>query len=433
MQEKDLFSTISEHKADTVPAGGVFSVSQYLDRVNGSLKSQKSKIVGEVCDVKMYEGRSYLYFSIKDKADNSTANCFMWKRDFKLSGVELRDGLEVIITAYPQVYKPNGSLSLQVELVELVGEGALQVAYEQLKKKMEAEGLFNPVRKRALPEYPQRIGVITSKSGAVIHDFLSNLGKFGFEILFTDSKVEGQDAIRDLLAAVKTLRTADIDVLVMMRGGGSLESFQAFNNEILVRAIADFPVPVITGIGHDKDVPLVSLVSDKNVSTPTAVTHLLNQSWNEARSHVRLAEQKMFFEFETRVREARFEIEQSQSEIEEKFSTLFDIFRKAEATISHAVVRIESAISQKKREVIGVGEQIFRTYSEKLHRISERVSQYEKTFELADPARLLARGYSIIKTSSKSGGKVIRSTAQVHSGDELDIMLCDGIIETKVI
>src|SRR5579872_6057828 len=108
----------------------ILSVSQYLDKINATLKNEKAKIVGEVSGLKMYEGRSYLYFTIKDKKDQSAANCFMWKNDYRLSGVTLRDGLEIIIAAYPAVYKPNGSLSLQVESIELVGEGALQVAYE---------------------------------------------------------------------------------------------------------------------------------------------------------------------------------------------------------------------------------------------------------------------------------------------------------------
>src|SRR3989344_4190175 len=276
----------------------IISVSQYLDKLNSTLKTEKAKIIGEVSELKMYEGKSYLFFSLRDKKDQSVINCIMWKRDFAISGVELESGLEIIVSATPEVYKPNGRLTFKVESVELVGEGALQIAYEKLKKKLELEGLFAESRKRELPEYPHRIGVITSKSGAVINDFLTNIGKFGFEILFVDSKVEGQDAIRDLLSAVETLKNKDLDVLIMMRGGGSLESFMAFNNETLVRAVASFPAPVLTRIEHDKYAPLVSLVSDRNVSTPTAVANLLNQSWNDTLSRVRLSEEQIFSGFQ---------------------------------------------------------------------------------------------------------------------------------------
>jgi len=382
----------------------IISVSQYLDKINSTLKAEKAKIIGEVSGVQEYPERSYLYFSIKDSKDGSTIKCFMWKRDFHISGVLLRDGLEIIVTAYPSVYKPNGSLTLQVELIELIGEGALQIAYEKLKKKLELEGLFSPTRKREIPEYPNRIGIITSKSGAVINDFLSNIGKFGFEIIFVDSKVEGQDAIKDLLSAVNTLKDKNLDVLVIMRGGGSLESFQAFNNEVLVRAIANFPVPVLTGIGHDKDVPLVSMVSDKNVSTPTAVANLLNQSWNEALSQVTLSEEKIFSRFDSVLKERLFFIENS-------------------------VVRMESGIKMVGDYIKQYSETILRNFNLLLLNTSELLTQSQKTLELLNPTRQLAQGYSIIKHN----GKVLKSKRNVKKGDRLELLVSDGIIDSQII
>ncbi len=386
----------------------ILSVSAYLDQLNLTLKSEKAKIVGEVCNLKLYEGRSYMYFSIKDKLDQSTVNCFMWKRDYQVSGVALRDGLEVIVTAYPSIYKPNGGLSLQVESVELVGEGALQMAYELLKKKLESEGIFADSRKRALPDYPHRIGVITSKSGAVINDFLTNIGKFGFEITFVDSKVEGAEATKDLLAAVETLRhlpvEKEIDVLVIMRGGGSLESFQAFNNEMLVRALVDFPAPVLTGIGHDKDVCLLALASDKNVSTPTAVANLLNESWSHALSLVHLSEQKIFSHYESRLTSIRFIVESAISRIES------------------GIVGVSERVNKQSRDILYRFE-----YS--IRNISEFLSLTAKTLELSNPEKQLSRGYSIVRHK----GKVVRKVGDVKTGEELDVMLSDGMIGTRVI
>lgn len=382
----------------------ILTVSQYLDKINFKLKDEKAKILGEVTGVQEYPGRSYLYFSVKDSKDQSTIKCFMWKRDYSVSGVQIKDGLEVIVSAYPAIYKPNGGLSLQVETIELVGEGALQIAYEKLKKQLEAEGLFKQEKKRLIPEYPHKIGVITSKSGAVINDFLTNIGKFGYEILFVDSKVEGQDAIKDLLSAVNTLKAKDIDVLVMMRGGGSLESFQAFNNEVLVRAVADFPVPVITGIGHDKDAPLVSFVSDRNVSTPTAVANLLNESWDEALSLVTLGEEKIFSRFTSLLRDKKFFIENS-------------------------VVRMERGIKMVSDDIKRSSEIISRGFSQLLENTGEFLKQSGKTLELLNPTRQLAQGYSIIKHK----GKVLKSKKQVKKGDELEILVSDGNIATEVI
>ncbi len=364
---------------------GIISVSQYLDRINATLKTEKAKIIGEVSGVQEYPERSYLYFSIKDSKDGSTIKCFMWKRDFHLSGVVLKDGLEIIISAYPNVYKPNGGLTMQVETVELVGEGALQIAYEKLKQKLTLEGLFSPERKREIPAFPHRIGVITSRSGAVINDFLTNIGKFGFEVLFVDSKVEGQDATKDLLSAINALKNKDLDVLVIMRGGGSLESFLAFNNEVLVRAVADFPAPVLTGIGHDKDAPLVSLVSDKNVSTPTAVANLLNSTWVEALHRVNLSEEKIF----------------------SSFGRLFETWKKVENAF------ISSCDS------LGF----------KIANLRDYLTQTLSLLELSSPERQLKNGYSIVR----KGGKVVKSKKNTKMGDELDITFSDGIINTQVI
>jgi exodeoxyribonuclease VII large subunit len=379
----------------------IISVSLYLDKLNSTLNQERARIVGEVSGVQMYEGRSYLYFNIKDTKDQSTLKCFMWKRDYSLSGVPLKDGLEVIVTAYPSVYKPNGGLTMQIEAVELVGEGALKMAYDQLKAKLDKEGLFALSKKREIPMYPHKIGVITSKSGAVINDFLTNIGKFGYEILFVDSKVEGVDAIKDLLNAIETLKKADIDVLVIMRGGGSLESFQAFNNEVLVRAVASFPVPVLTGIGHDKDEPLVSMVSDKNVSTPTAVANLLNSTWNEALSLVQLGEERIFSKFQA-------------------------VLREKQSAVENSIVHMESSIKRVSDKVSNIGIEIVRGFSKMLENSSEFLLQSKKMLDISNPERQLAYGYSIVKV----GSKIVKSVKDVKSGEEMDISVKDGIIKT---
>ena len=382
----------------------VISVSQYLDRINSTLKNERAKVIGEVSGVQEYPGRSYLYFSLKDSKDQSTVKCFMWKRDYSLSGVLLEDGMEIVITAYPNIYKPNGGLTMQVELIELVGEGALKIAYDKLKKKLEGEGLLGLERKREIPEYPHRIGVITSKSGAVINDFTSNIGKFGFEILFVDSKVEGQDAVKDLIKAVETLKKKELDVLVIMRGGGSLESFQAFNNEILVRAVGSFPAPVLTGIGHDKDAPLVSLVSDKNVSTPTAVANLLNSSWIEALSKVQFSEEIIFSRFLSQLANSKNIIEQS-------------------------IIHMDRGVRHAGEILNAFTNEILRGFDATVKDAQDFLVGSKKTLELSDPKRQLAYGYSI----TKSKGKILKSIKDSKKGDRLDILVSDGIIESRAI
>lgn len=409
------------------PLDIVFSVSEYLDALNRSLKSVRAKIHGEVSGIQEYPGRSYLYFSIKDKKDGSTAKCFMWKQDYKNSGVLLEEGMEMMITAYPNVYKPNGGMTLQVEHVELVGEGALKIFYEKLKAQLEKEGLFDEKNKKPLPLLPHRIGIITSKNGAVINDFLSNIGKYGFELLFVDSKVEGEGAVKDLLGALRTLYTQKVDVLVLMRGGGSLESFQAFNNESVVRAVSRFNVPVITGIGHDKDAPLVSFVSDRNVSTPTAVANLLNTGWRESTHTVVLAEEKIIGRFEKLLQNNRYELENAERIIEDRFYLAFETFREYREVFIRSLTEVSHVIDRMHEHIKEAQYRIIRGFTESLERKKEMMDQYEKFLVQQNPERQLALGWSITRNKK---GQVIRSVKDVKKGEALDVSISDGIIHT---
>lgn len=414
-------------KDKEIPLDIVFSVSEYLDALNRSLKSVRAKILGEVSGIQEYPGRSYLYFSIKDKKDGSTAKCFMWKQDYKHSGVLLEEGMEMMIVAYPNVYKPNGGMTLQVESVELVGEGALKIAYEKLKAELEKEGLFDEAYKKPLPLLPHRVGIITSKSGAVINDFLSNIGKCGFELLFVDSKVEGEGAVKDLLAALRALYTQKVDVLVLMRGGGSLESFQAFNNESVIRAVSKFNAPVITGIGHDKDAPLVSFVSDKNVSTPTAVANLLNIGWKESAHEVTLAEEKIIGRFEKLLQHNRYELENAERIIEDSFYKVFETFREYREVFMQSLRDVGNVIERMSEQIKEAEYRIIRGFMESLERKKDMVGQYEKFLIQQNPERQLGLGWSITRNKK---GQVVRSVKDVKKGEVLDVAVSDGIIHT---
>ncbi len=407
----------------------ILTVSQYLDLLNKNLKETRTKIIGEVFGIQEYPGRSYLYFSIKDKEDSSTMKCFMWKKDYSLSGVSLVEGMEVVISSYPSVYKPNGGLSLQVSSVELVGEGALKIAYEKLKSELQKEGLFDENKKREIPEFPKKIGVITSKQGAVINDFLSNIGKWGFEILFFDSKVEGDGAVKDIMDGLRVLYKEKVDCLVLMRGGGSFESFQAFNNENIVRAVCKFNAPVVTGIGHDKDIPLVCLVSDKNVSTPTAVANLLGQNYGKAFSEISLFEQKMLNIFESSIKDKIFEIE-------EGFSFMYSNLQNILLDFSKKINYFENLGQVFISKINKVGEKlnfdiknIYIYFSNTFSAQKNNLENFSKILDSFNPTSRLKQGYSIIRKN----GKILKTIKSLNSGDDLDLELSDGLIKTKVI
>ncbi|MBI2120880.1 MAG: exodeoxyribonuclease VII large subunit [Parcubacteria group bacterium] len=419
------FRTRSARGAD-LKIEKIFTVSDYLDLLNAGIQQFEAKVVGEISSLDIRG--NYLFFGVKDK-DGSSMSCFMWASNYRISGVILEEGLEVMLSGFPKIHKPSGRISFEVNTVELVGEGALKKAYLELKKKLEKEGLFSEERKKPIPEYPQRIGLITSSTGAVIHDFLNNIGKFGFKISFRDSRVEGALAVRELVSAVRYFKKiGGIDVLVMIRGGGSLESLQAFNNETLVREIADCPFPVMVGIGHDKDVPLVSLVADKAASTPTAVAKALNATWEQALSKVRFLEQRIFGGFSALLHEKKEKLWRFSSTIENGFRGLLQRFRIAEERLQRSAITIGHAIAQTKDALTRFQKTLIEKFQADFRRSKENLLNTAKIIALNDPERELRLGYSI----AFSKGKVVRRVEDVKAGEEVDIRVGNGTIITNV-
>ncbi len=411
----------------TPPSRPVLQVSQYIDVLNRELYRVRARIRGEVVSVQ--ERGSAFYFTVKDIEQDAVLEVFMWSSDHRLSGVQLEAGLEIIIEGRAEIYKPTGRLKLRAESIELVGEGALKKAYDLLRKTLETEGLFAPGRKRSLPQFPSRIGVITSKQGAVIHDFLNNLGKFGFSITFIDARVEGVLAVKDIDAAMRRMKREQIDALVLIRGGGSLESLQAFNNEHIIRAVADFPVPVICAIGHDKDVPLAQLAADYAPSTPTACTALLNEPWVAAMHSVSLYEQDMFSAYRTALRTNELSLVRAQRYFEQAFTAL-------EHTITSAIDDVLGALPLLARVIRDISKElgertsfILRSLHGGIDKMEEQLSRYSALLDAHDPMRQLRLGYGILREE----GRVLRSVEHVRVGATIDAMLNDGIISAKVI
>ncbi len=413
--------------AENVEEERVFSVSDYLDLINVALGDFKSKVVGEVSSIE--SKGSAIYFTLKDKRDGSAMSCFMWVQDYRLCGVSVEQGMEIIVFGTPNIYKPSGRMSMRVSTIELVGEGALKKAYDELKKRLDKEGLFAAEKKKPIPDFPEKIGLITSKTGAVIHDFLNNIGKFGYKIKFVDSRVEGQQAVEDLLRSVEYFKDQDIDVLVIIRGGGSLESLQAFNNEILTREIANFPKPVIAGIGHDKDVPLLALAADMMTSTPTAVTKVLNSSWERALSQTQIYERDILNIFHKAVLNKSLKINHLYKEIEDKFAHIFHKFEDIRNKIMLNFANLGHGLRNAK-ELLGKNQiNLNNLFRKAALRAKENILALEKSIEANSPERQLKLGFSILH----SKGRIVKIVEGVNTGDEIDIQVSDGNIETKVI
>ena len=428
-----------------------YSVSEYTDLVNGRLSTIKVRVLGEVTAVTVAVS-GHVYFTIKDQREEVVADCIVWRDKYKVLGIELKVGEEVIITGTPRVYPRYGKLSLLTDSVEFAGEGKLREQYEKLKKKLQDEGLFDASKKRPIPDYVKRVGVITSKTGAVLGDFQTNIGRFGFDIQFIDSRVEGAEAVFDLLAAIKTFEKLknQIDVLVLIRGGGSLEALQAFNNEQVARAISNFPVPVVVGIGHDKDKPLVSFVADYEASTPSIVAKAIAYSWEQATSRVELmhhqidsnmrqeitiAQAKLvtltgniIAGFKELLAAVRQSIHQSQYKIRQFSTKVVTLFHQLEEKVKNQIVTELLMAAQLRKDIGSHAKSLRRILADSIQSVVEFVKKAEQLVSANNPERTLDLGYSI----SFLNGSVIKSVSQTKIGDSVSTVLRDGSLDSSI-
>ncbi len=265
----------------------VFTVSEFINFVNGllePLKICKITVKGEIGeDIYVNDQKGWAIFSVIDK-EGSKISCFSLSFVIDKLAVDLEPGLEVKISGYPEVRKDKGRFSFRVNRISLVGEGDLKKQFEILKKKLDEDGYFDPKRKKEIPVFPEKIGLITSKGSDAEKDFFTHLTDYGLRVSVCNSKVEGGSAIDDLVSGIEILNKnfPDLELIVITRGGGSWESLQAFNSEEIVKAAFSSKIPVISAIGHENDLTLLDLVADQRVSTPTDAGKFLSKSWEDA-------------------------------------------------------------------------------------------------------------------------------------------------------
>lgn len=422
------------------------TISAYLDSLNRTLGKLKARVQGEISSVDIRD--TAVYFTLKDATDGSQMSCIMWRSTYRLNGVEFEAGTEIIVEGSPDIYKPTGRLSFKVSSAELVGEGALKKQYEKLRSQLTAEGIFDPEKKRPLPDFPQKIGLITSREGAAIGDFQVNLGRHGFHIELINSRVEGQSAVPDLLTSIKTFATRDIELLVIIRGGGSMESLLPFNNEVLVREVARFPVPVLVGVGHERDISLVALAADRMVSTPTAAAQALNAPWHSARADARVAEHAILTHFARALESEQATVDRGFALMRRRVQSIFEDFARAEHELLRAGGHLHARIAELKRHVHAspatlvrgmrnllrtsrdslVFTHTLRAFKHAIERTDEATTSLEKQLDLNSPERQLRRGYSIVRAH----GRIVRRTGDVAQGEKLEIRVQDGTLTSAV-
>ncbi len=405
------------------------SVSQFLESLNLELSGMAARLRGEVSSVDIRE--RVVYFTLKDSVDGSILNCLIFRYQYAVSGVQLAIGDEIIVEGVPDIYKPSGRLSLKVGVIEYAGEGELKKAYDALYKKLETAGAFAPERKRPIPEFSEHIALITSREGAAIDDFRMNLARVGMRVDFYPTLVEGKKAVFEIIEAIRYFnQTPDrYAVLVIIRGGGSLESLQAFNTEALVDAVVTSHIPVLAGIGHERDVSLAALAADHMVSTPTATARFLSSSWDEGRAS--LGKHTAVFErvisgfqsaIRERVRSAEVTLRVALDSISRQSTLVHASFREAVALFPEYCRRI---ITQLDGDSV-----LWQTrFTAALIHITDRLNTSAEQLRQYNPTRVLQLGYSLVRKQ----GSIVRGTAGLAIGDRIDIQLGQGSIESEVL
>lgn len=401
----------------------VFGVSDFLDYINSFLVEERVMVAGEVSNCSPHP--SGIYFSLKDE-DGSTMDCYLSPFTYRKMGIQLENGLKIKASGWPEIYKPRGKFSFKVQGVELTGEGTLRKAYEQLKLQLQQEGVFD--QKRELPNFIEKIGIITSKTGAVIDDFRKNLEPLGCKLYLADTRVEGAKAVEGIVAGMEYFNSSslDLDVIVIIRGGGSLEELQAFNNERVARAIYASKIPTICGIGHDRDVPIATLVSDKATSTPSIAATLINASWNPLRKDVPLLATKLLHSGEVMIRTRRGQIPALVSRLARAFEELVASKRRflvqAGTTFTNALSNMFREYRERTRDLVRVaGDAILRT--------KRKTEEYARYLEAVSPERTLRLGYSILFDDN---GHVLKDAAKIQPGAKIRGKISAGELTATV-
>jgi exodeoxyribonuclease VII large subunit len=354
------------------------SVSQLVEVINTALTPLETVVVeGEVDEFKIIHGK-WVTFKIRD--EQSSIGCFMPMWQYR---TQVEDGMLVRVQGRPTL-RNKGFFSFVLTSLQPTGEGALKRAFELLRTKLTREGLFSADRKRPLPRFPEHIVLITSRDAAAYSDFIKVLTgrQGGLRVSFLHTQVQGEPAVPQILQALEFANTElpQVDALVLVRGGGSLEDLHAFNDERVVRAVAASRIPTIVGIGHERDVSLAELVADVRASTPSNSAELLVASREE----------------------------------------LLVTLHAMTARLRH---RMLSATAARKNALVSLRQSLLVRWRETLDRRQRVVHDMQRLLISLSPTATLKRGYSITRTSK---GKVIRSTKQVTVGDALTITITDG-------
>jgi exodeoxyribonuclease VII large subunit len=444
---------------DAGPDATAMTVSQLVERLNGVLKGGIPDVwvKGEIADLRR-PGSGHLYFALKD--ERAAIACVMWRSTAVRLPFEAEEGLLVLARGYPDVYAPSGKLSLVVSEIQPSGVGALQLAFEQLKSRLAAEGLFDTAKKRPLPLLPRRIGVVTSRHGAALRDILKVLhARFpNAHVTLYPASVQGVAAPGEIVRAVRAFsRVKDsADVVIVARGGGSKEDLAAFNDESVVRAVAASKVPVVSAVGHEIDVTLTDLAADVRAATPSQAAEIVVERLDRfeerlargardlkislkgkidraAHRFARLATAPSFAGFPAAVSEGRLESRAAAA-------ALVSSFRRVPSSLLSRVARLEQSVGAwadraafpfLRDRVAGERRAAADRMAAHVASANEKLGVAVGRLEALSPLRVLARGYAIV---NKEGEKApVTNAADLAPGDDVRLQLARGRAAARIL
>ena len=421
-----------------------FDKDPYLERVY---------LTGQVSNFR--KRPTHQYFSLKD--DRAVIQATIWSGIYQKLGFDLEEGMKINVIGRVQVYEPSGSYSIIIEKAEPDGVGALAIQFEQLKKKLSEEGLFQERFKQAIPQFAKRIGVVTSRSGAVIQDIITTVSRRfpGVEIVLYPTKVQGEGAAEEIARNIaRANEREDLDVLIIGRGGGSIEDLWAFNEEIVVRSIFESRLPIISSVGHETDVTLADFVADKRAATPTAAAELATPVTKlDLLTYLKNQEKRMATAVQNTLSKKKEALRGlSQSVIFRQPERLYDGYLQR---LDQLVLRLKQGLNgELVRNQQKVQAQIHRLEQlspiVKLQRYQDRIQQLQKLMRsqmaviydakvaevkrlseallMLDTSRIVARGYAIVKKEDT----VVSSANDLKKNDQVMLMMRDGQVELEV-
>ena len=421
-----------------------FDKDPYLERVY---------LTGQVSNFR--KRPTHQYFSLKD--DHAVIQATIWSGVYQKLGFDLEEGMKVNVIGRVQVYEPSGSYSIIIEKAEPDGVGALAIQFEQLKKKLTEEGLFQERFKQPLPQFAKRIGVVTSRSGAVIRDIITTVSRRfpGVDILLYPTKVQGDGAAEEIARNIaRANQREDLDVLIIGRGGGSIEDLWAFNEEIVVRAIFESRLPIISSVGHETDVTLADFVADRRAATPTAaaelatpvtkldvLAHFQNQEKRLAtavqnvlsrkKEALKKCSQSVIFRQPERLYDGYLQrLDQLQLRLKQSLRTRISDSNQLVQARTHRLVQLSPVTKiQRYQDRLGQLDKLLRSQMALVYdaKVAE-VKRLSEALLMLDTSRIVARGYAIVKKEES----VVDSVEKLKKKDQVTLLMRDGQVELEV-